>query len=479
MSIIKRVFGWALTLSVIAAGACKNELNLEPKQSLSPGQALNSLENLESILIGGYSRLRDVSYYGRNFVITPDVSGDDLVNTLASNRFVSSYTYERRAEDGFASGMWTTMYQAINSCNYILDFVGDVEGDAARKRGLMAQALALRGLVYFDLVRTFAQPYQVGNGGNLGVPLVLQDSLTGSAQTVVFPARATVAEVYNQIVSDFQEAVTLFSSSSQVIITEPGKGLIDRNTARALLARVKLYRQGSGDLEDVVAQSTAVISSGKYELISKDDYLGAWTRNNDKEALFHVTFVDDNNNGSNNLGRMYLEAGYGDLRPRSQFIDLFEIGDVRRQFFVANQSGEIFINKYPGINGILGMVSPRVVRLAEVYLNRAEANARLGNFTEARTDLAVIQRRAYGDRYTPPTLSDSEVLDAILLERRKELFAEGHRAFDIFRTNGEVNREGIYAGNNGPVRTGDWNAIWGIPQVEIDVNGNLVQNPRY
>ena len=118
-----------------------------------------------------------------------------------------------------------------------------------------------------------------------------------------------------------------------------------------------------------------------------------------------------------------------------------------------------------------------MIRLSEVYLNRAEAHARSGNDAGAQADLNLIRQRALA---TAPdvTLTGSDLLDEILIERRRELCYEGHRLFDITR-----HKQGVVRVDN----TGDTANysypgnyfIFPIPQPEMDLNPNITQNPGY
>ncbi|BDD10037.1 membrane protein [Fulvitalea axinellae] len=466
-----------VVLVTILLGACKDDLNLKPQQSLPPDDALTNIEGIESALTGTYDLMRSTTYYGRNFLVMADVSGDNVYNNLSSNRFVPSYDYERTTFDANPRDIWIQAYRATLSCNSILSNIDNIEAEVDTKNRVKGESLIIRSLALFDMVRSFAQPYQVGGGAQLGVPIITQDSLTISTTTIYRPYRSPVERVYEQIIKDL--------SSAKQIMKEGGAiGRTSRNAATALLSRIYLYRRANNtDLEAVVTQASEIINSGDYSLIPTDEYLASWGENGEDEAIFEFIFTKNDDRGANNIGRMYLPEGYGDIRPLNRFVDMFADNDVRKGLFQEDPQGVLYINKYPSLDGILGLASPRVIRLAEIYLNRAEAYARLGMYDEAKADLNTIIERATIGTFTPIDPPNDEVLDRILLERSKELFAEGHRSYDIFRTGGDMVRYGWMSEDEGEIlftiKTGDYNSILAIPQRDIDVNGNLVQNPGY
>ncbi|WP_332369046.1 RagB/SusD family nutrient uptake outer membrane protein [Spirosoma telluris] len=181
---------------------------------------------------------------------------------------------------------------------------------------------------------------------------------------------------------------------------------------------------------------------------------------NDSEIIFKIIVTDQD--GANDMNTFYassLNQGRGDVRVQTKFRQLYATGDTRGTFF--NTAGQnTFTSKF---NDQYGDVP--VVRLAEMYLVRAEANLRLGTTVGATplADVNLIRSRA---KATPLTTVD---LAAILLERRLELAFEGQQLADIKRTAGTV----------GTVAYNANNLVLPIPQREIDTNKKLVQNPGY
>ncbi|MCB9270165.1 MAG: RagB/SusD family nutrient uptake outer membrane protein [Lewinellaceae bacterium] len=215
---------------------------------------------------------------------------DDVKQNAQANRARDFSDYQATALDGIALGMWGIMYDVINRANVVIN--ADVEVTSAvqdQKDEYVGEAYALRALAHFDLVRMFAQHYG----------FTADNSHPGVAVVTVFdqnskPVRNTVAEVYQQIVSDLQTAIPLLK------VEPPSAGRISKEAAQALLARVALY-MGNFQMADQMA--SAVIRSGNYSLVSTDQYVASWGQGLSSESIFEVIFRQDDDNGSDALGR--------------------------------------------------------------------------------------------------------------------------------------------------------------------------------
>lgn len=462
---LKYIFGALFTVAV--ATSCEDRLNLEPEQSLSVETALGTVDDLETAILGAYDRMQQLNYYGRDFVVVPEVASDNiLITTDNAGRYVNFYAFNVTPDNvgPTENNVYTDAYEVINAANNIINNFENVsrEGNEARLDQILGEALFLRALAHFDLVRFFGRPYIDNNGANLGVPIVRN-------QEEANPARNTVAEVYNELViPDLIQAAGLMSFISPFRASN--------EAANALLSRVYLYK---GEYAKAVEAANKV--SG-FTLVPTENFVASWNTSGSSEEILTLRFAPDENRGSDNLGNIYLETGYGDLRPTLDLINEYPEGDVRLGFIddvvEDGARNDDYLVKYPGTDGIPGLASPRIIRYAEVLLNRAEANARLNNFDEARADLNAIRQRAgIGDSEA----SDSELVEAILEERRRELAGEGHRLFDIFRVGDgliRVENTGL-GGAPSEVSFSDLKIIFPIPQREIDANTNLVQNSAW
>ena len=450
-----------LLLTFFSFTACEDELNLQPQQSLSTEESLGDIVGLETALQGAYNRMQDLNYYGRDFVVIPEAGGDNILLSLDnSNRFVANNYYTLTA-DNTAGAFWSDAYAVIALVNNILENIDLVEdGTQEQKDQLMGQALAIRALAHFDLVRLFAPPYAKGGGSQVGVPVVLKTEI-GS------PSRNTVEEVYQQVIADFTQAINLLNNDNAPFF-------ISEMAAKALLSRVYLYKGENGQAEQL---ATDVISSGLFSLVPNDSYIASWGVDGSSEEIFTLRFLGPENRGANNLGSIYIPESYGDLRPTQDFFDLLDPADVRNQF-IRSIDGDEYQYKFPGMFGFPGLASPRIIRLAEVILNRAEARAKTGNFAGAIEDMNLIRSRAGIEPLSPP---DGEVLEEVLLERRRELCFEGQRTFDIFRNGEDLVRIecNLPQGNNCTVAYSSHLITYPIPTRELNANPNMTQNEGY
>nr|WP_291727554.1 RagB/SusD family nutrient uptake outer membrane protein [Bernardetia sp.] len=447
----------AVTL-LVTTTSCDDFLDVQPEQELSDDQVFSSLDAAESAVLGMYDRMQTLEYYGRNAIVIPDLMADNtLITPENSNRFIPFYSYNIVATSGDVRDLYTRAYQTIKAANNILQNIDNLEANGAeneaKRNSLKGEALFGRAIAHFDLVRLMGRPYIDDNGASLGVPLVLssEDEFNG---------RATVAEVYAQVIADLEAAVPLLSFTSPYRISD--------DAANAYLSRVYLYK---GDNQKAIDAANKI---GGFELLSGEAYVNSWASSGSSEEIFTLKFVAAENRGANNLGNIFVPAGYGDVRPTNDLINIYPEGDIRLSF-IRPEDGDEYSFKFGGESGIFGLSSPRIIRYAEVLLNRAEAQAKLGNFSAALADVNSI-RVARG-----ASALSSVTVDDILEERRRELAFEGHRLFDLTRNGKGVNRieNSNLAGAPSEIGFNDPKIILPIPEREIDANPVLEQNPGY
>lgn len=451
--------------------ACNDKLTLSPAVSLPTEDALTDIAGVKAGISGMYAGMRSVNYYGRNFLVVPEIAADNVYLAAAnSNRFGSSFRVTWLTSDGDITNLWNQTYAVILRANNIINSIPTLtDGSDEEKNDALGQALFIRALTHFDLLRTFSQPYAIGGGSALGIPVITKFSV-GS------PARNTEDEVYTQIISDLTQAKSL--------LAQDGSNPYNANAyaASALLARVYLYK---GDNENAVSEASAVISSAEYAIVPAKDLPDFYNKTGTSEDIFTLMVLSTESLSSDDVGRIYLKPGYGDIRVSPDLVKVFDTADARYKSYIQpfdGDSTEYENDKFTGQDGIFGLYSPKILRISEQYLIRAEANAKLGNYAAALEDVNAIRAKR-----TIPNLvniPDADVLANVLLERRKELMFEGHRYFDLLRNKQDIVRE--FCGDplelNTPACTypaTQPTVIPPIPQREIDVNKNIAQNPGY
>ncbi|TWW01767.1 RagB/SusD family nutrient uptake outer membrane protein [Chitinophaga pinensis] len=455
-------------LLVINQG-CKKELDLYPADKLPTGDALKTMQGVNAAVNGMYEGLKVTEYYGRNYLVIPEIAADNVYLSFNnSNRFLSSWRLSWLVADVDVTGVWNRVYAVILRANNIINSVPLLEdGTAAEKNNALGQALFVRALGHFDLLRVFSTPYAVGGGATLGVPLITKFEV-GS------PKRNTVDEVYKQIIADLTAAKDLLPKNRSTVYNA------NAYAAAALLARVQLYK---GDDAAAITAATEVINAG-YSITPASTLANFYNTPGTSEDIFTVRVLSTETLGSDNLGRIYLKPGYGDIRVSPDLKNVLEANDARN-VFVSEFSGspsEFQNNKFTGQDGISGLYSIKVLRISELYLIRAEAYAKSGNYALALADVNEI--RAHRNLPALENVPDANVLPAVLKEKRVEFMFEGHRYFDLLRNKLSIVRTTCNnpAQLNTPRCTIEANsptAIFPIPQREIDVNLNIEQNPGY
>ena len=443
-------------------------LELTPQQSVSDLDALTNLEDLNSSITGIYDEISGAYYYGRYMLLIPDVMADDLKQNAQANRIKDYAEHVQRVTDTDANNLWTGMYRAINSVNNIINSdISVAASSQANKDHIIGEAYALRGQVYFDMVRLFAQHYKfTADASHLGVPLILDFDPDRKSK------RNTVKEVYDHIISDMTMAISLMKTSSR----SGNSNTLSSNSVKALLSRVYLYKE---DWVNAEARATEVISLS-FSLVSNSNYFSLWTKDNSSESIFEISMTDSDNQGSNSLAGLYLKEIYGDYLPSNDVLSLYNPLDARLGAFkvdplLVGEYASYRVDKYPNI---LGYDNIKVIRLAEIYLIRAEARAEIGiNNLGAQQDLDMVRKRALTTA-TTTTSSGQTLKDAIALERRLELCFEGQRLWDLMRKNKNIVRTQCTA-TICSIPYGDDTNILPIPQLETDVNPNIINNPGY
>lgn len=438
-------------------------LELTPEFAVSDVDAIANVEDIKTSITGVYDEMQGVNFYGRDVFLVADALADDLKQNEQANRYIDYAEHVQSVVDANASAMWTGMYYVNNALNNIIN--SDVTATTANqdeKDHLIGEAYALRGLVYFNLVNFFAEHYTfTTDASHLGVPLILTFDPT------LEPERNTVAEVYGQIISDMTTAISLMDTTSRT----GNSNTLSLTAVKALLSRVYLYKE---DWTNTEAMATDVINSS-YSLVSNANYLSLWTVDNSSESIFEISNTDVDNSGS--VAGIYVIEGFGDYLPSNDVVSLYDTDDARMQVFkedtfLQGDYAPYRIDKYPNV---LGTDNTKIIRLAEVYLNRAEARAQIGtNISGAQDDLDMIRQRGL------PTAADvtatgTALLDEILLERRLELAFEGHRLWDLMRYKQDIVRTQCTS-SICSIPYGDDTNILPIPQDEIDVNPNITQN---
>ncbi|MGB2128607.1 MAG: RagB/SusD family nutrient uptake outer membrane protein [Flavicella sp.] len=479
----------------------------------------NNEEEYEDALIGVYDMLQTTMFN----VMVAHTASDDIIaggdpNTFDQPTLQNIDKMEHTpANNDQIQQIWQLMYAAVNRANYVLEFKDKTDFDG--KDDVIAQVYFLRAYFVFELCKYFGDIPLFTEKRNEVQRIVDSRVLFGDQYTI--NRVGSVDAVYALIEEDLKEAIPNLATSRPS--TEVYK--ITKSTAQALLGKVYLYHKKYADAAEAF---DAVITSGEYELVTGSDFTNLFTADgeNSSESVFEIQYTGV---VGNNWDCLYCNAGNympQSNGPRASFShptfkegwginiftkninDLYQSGDLRKNvtIFAPNNGsyGESrensgFYNKKYLVRKNEPTVSTdpvsyqnnyRVIRYSDVLLMAAEAEAQ-SNGANAIDYLNDVRERAFGNTsHDYPYNGESDLLKAIYNERRLELAGEGHRFFDLVRTNKAKEAFDAYndslTGDNIEEReinfTVGTNEIFPIPLVELNL-ANAVetwgQNPGY
>ncbi|WP_276481595.1 RagB/SusD family nutrient uptake outer membrane protein [Paraflavitalea pollutisoli] len=359
--------------------------------------------------------------------------------------------------------MWSQGYSSlftINTC--IAGLQAATKLSQPQQSRLLGEAMFCRAFTYFNLVNTWGD----------AIPLIT----TPDAQANQVAKSVPRQQVYDQMIADLVQAQSLLT----VVYAGTDRVRPNLMAVHALLARVYLYQ---GRFGEAVTLSSTVINSNLYTPLPKPAALFLRTG---KETIWQL--MPGKDKLMEPVGDALIYLGTPTMLTR-ELAAAFEPGDLRRKAWVTDQPllGQSFTTacKYKNLADNNDPVSNEyyiVLRLAEQYLIRAEANSRLGNTALAIADLNIIRERA-GLLALSASLDQQQCMLAVEQERRVELCTEwGHRWFDLRRWPGLVNPSRTRADEILGVLKPDWQpaSLWyPVPQRELQLNPFLVQNPGY
>ena len=460
--------------------SCTKEIDQSPTYTLNGEERFQTIEDYEFALTGAYTRFLSDSYYGSTgganaFVALPDMMSDNLFESSESlGNYALLSTWNYTADDATIEDIWLDAYSVIRQANITMR---NIDNLASKNQGavnrIKGQALAIRALAHFDLLRYFGEEYS-RNSTKLGVPYVDKYDIEQK------PARLTVKGTLDRIEADLKTAKTLMASMDKAIqsttsTASTARAYIDDMVVNAILARMYNY---SGESDSAIKYATLVINARP--LATTAEFPQIWKDVTTKEVVWSVKFQAFNSDIGGNV--YYAVGNRASYRPTSNLLALYNpSSDVRYssyfQTIARSTSSRLVASKYIGKEGRTdGIVDFKAFRTGEMYLIRAEAYSRKGGNDVAAlkdlNDLRLARGAAVGVEV------GAALLNAIFTERRKELFMEGHRFFDLKRTTRTISRTTNCSSYcTLPSSAREWNLP--IPQSEMDANPNMVQNPGY
>lgn len=590
-----------LTAAVAAAAMITASCDVErlPNGSMSAEQVTGNPEaSLDALMNGVYAQLKTWSDPMHR---CGEYAGDNMmIRGNSTDAFFEFISFARTPNNYRLQNFWDYGYKGIAQASNIINMFE--EGKSAEVDNALGECYYVRGMLYFYFVRAYGRPYYQAPEKNLGVPIV-----NGTPEDVIgdlhLDDRATVAQTYEQVISDLRKA-------EELITVDKGPAYASKGAAQAMLSRVYLYMSGTYENPNneyarlAVEYADKVINSGDYSLVSRDDLMKYPTivPENNPEAIFVVKRVETEFSGFDHyygIGGMYANIGgmgWGEMYASAKYIDLlnetgrndwreesYNLSDARAAYieptyettlakdpvtgeqnvpyevirFIVwttpdvqdyvqlrihrdangvpvdaydtktddngntvidntypltavdaaqdiysityttekggKQTVDGFIDYYISLNRVYPQFyitkcsregeeshlhSPVISRLSEIYLNRAEANAKLGQYVQALQDLNLVRGRAIiGGEY--PTLDATNAAELIDKERTLELAYQAERSYDVFRNGGTLTRH--YPGahtQSQEIPATEYRVVYYIPQNAINAYpGTLTQNP--
>jgi hypothetical protein len=483
---MKKIFAILTLVLTIGFAGCEDFLVEEPLLTQSSELTMSTYGGLNNAIAGAYAPLVSSTWYGSFFVLDAEMrSGNAIIPTnsdFTSGRMMVPHDLSYNQTS--TSGLWGFAYYTISMVNNVIDNLEgkDVGGVTQQDlNNLKAEALFIRALSHFDVLRLYALPYSKNPNG-LGVPIILYTDKTATEK----PARNTVAEVFEQIIEDLLEAERIIDPKYVRGGVADAKAVATLPAIQALLSRVYLYSQNWQAAADY---ATKVINNTKFNLWDADEYVaestwGAQVAASNGEVIFEVYGKQANYYDAwwEGPSHMTNPKGYADCAAHPDLVSLYEPDDVRGKLFRTDEeevSGSMWTTKYIGKGDGDAVSTPDannviVLRLSEMYLNRAEAliNGATVAGATALGDLNKIRE----NRGAPALASAGP--DVVFAERRKELAFEGHLWFDYARTNRAMTRTKS-DGTVVSLASDDGRWALPIPKREHDVNENLIPNEGY
>ncbi|MFO8067549.1 MAG: RagB/SusD family nutrient uptake outer membrane protein [Bacteroidales bacterium] len=400
-------------ISLFVLTSC-DVLDVDPMHSIPEDQAITNRNDVIRAVNGCYDAFQSAGYYGRNFIAVGDLSADPLVWSGTTAGYNQIDNNSILADNVIVEGIWSSIYNALNRVNNVIakvPFVEELTVDEVDE--VLAEMYFLRALCHYDLVRLFGP-----------VPIRIEP-VTADEEDLNVPRRSVEA-VYEQVFSDLELAEA--NLTNDIV-----RGKASKAAAVALKARASLnyyyITNLNSYLVDAVDAATSVIDD--FNLETEPDFANLFNGSENSESIFEIEFNEQDRNRMAEYFFPTALSGRHEFAPGEVFYESFEDDDVRKDISIGIEGSDLYAKKYNDIEQ--GTDNVYVFRLAEMYLIRAEANAIMEVEVDlVQSDINEIRERA---GLIPETsINFITLLSEVETQRLKEFAFEGHRWFDLVRT---------------------------------------------
>lgn len=464
----------------------KDFLDTTPEEYISDAQLAENPASLQAILNGIYANLRSytvgnsdgfhVDFGHKAMTAATDLMSNDIAMT-AFHWYGNYYNFGARTQTNNRNPIyWNTYYSQLADANSIINSIDPSTTDEGAK-AILGQALSLKAMCVFALVRTYAPTY-IGNENAPGIPLPDGIEFDGKP-------RSPLNQIYDEIIADMELAVNLLANFQRATKQE-----INQQVAQGLLARIYLETgnwTGAAQMANAARQGYAPMSGEEwfdgFSNINNPEWMWGADIDAESSTVFASFFSHFDNTNSGYAGALGVYKSID-----ANLYQMIPEGDLRKDAFVAPEGNPNFPS-FPAYTN-LKFRDPSFfegdyvyMRAGEMWLIEAEALARSGNDDQAAEVLyEVVSPKFPGYEKTAATGDD--LVNEIYLQRRIELWGEGFSFFDMKRFHQPLDR--IYDGTNHIV-AGQFEFpadspkfVWQLPEDEINANDAISpgdQNP--
>jgi hypothetical protein len=501
----------AATILFTTLVSCSDFLDKKPYEQYTDEEMLKSVDGLNTLLNGVYGIVKSENYYGALMYQYEAAKGCDFFvrDVTGGTSMSSEASYSASStSSGSATDAWQTIYSVITNTNLIIDNADSLTGDVSSIRRIKGEALALRGLAYFDLMRLFAYPphfsyLNPGEDNNdtltLGVPRIKTAQMSLHPESYKI-SRASAKDCYAYILEQFTE------SGSYLVGKAERQGAVNAAAVSALKMRVLLYME---QWSDVIAEGEQWLAEygPDYSMIPYESYRKTYWKPFSTESIWELGYDSANSLGSNSLnhwvrkptdddpdsptyGEVTMNTGYARVgfmyEGATSGLKVLQAypEDVRQawccQLGIQEHPEYVGCRKYVG-EPFHSVHNVPLVRLPEIYLSLAEAYYHTGNYDKAGIYASMVSQAR-----RKASISGSDIA-SIYAERRREYMLEGQNFFDMFRRGTNIrNRQYIELADNGSITFGSitsqhYRVVYPIPLREMNANPAIrnQQNPGY
>lgn len=483
-------------------------LDKYPEDAVLENEAILTVDQADQAVIGIYSSFLSSALYSGYLTLLPDIQADLLyaVNGY-TNIYGDIWRWNILATDDQVEAVYAALYDVIGRANFLLDnaekLKPQIKDDDAldRLEQYCGEAYFARALAYSELIKLFCKSYDSKEEAENELGVVLTEHYYTKEKI----ERASLEESYQFVLKDLDRAAEKLALDEEYDASTDGPlyntTYFNEYTVYALRARVALYMK---DYAAAIKYSSKVIDSNYYILSSASTeyssglsyYQYMWSSDNSTEVIWKIGFTETNYGGR--LGTIFFNYDYTSFKPdyvpAKWVLDLYDSADLRYSaFFGEYQTGYShgltwpLLIKYWGNTDLyaattyLNMSMPKVFRLSEQYLIRAEAYCmqETPNYTKAAKDISKLRTARYYSYGGSTPMNADNAMTIIEEERVKELYMEGFRLTDLKRWHKGFERtpqsQSISTGSSLKVKADDPLFVWPIPQHELESPGASIE----